>query len=148
MTSLALATMVPIALPNGDIQVGNVTLPPHAAADIAARLWELAGNAPAAVEGRIRCRLHLDRMFANAGRVRCWPTGAKEAGANVPAIYDGRRCVVRLGDTLTAVLLERGTHWRGFGMQWNDDALFGPTPTVAGERFSAMSGHVRLLKGA
>jgi hypothetical protein len=146
VTSIALATMVPTALPNGDIQVGNVTLPPHAARDIAARLWELAGNAPADVQGRIRCRQHLDRLFAHAGRVRCWPTGAKEAGVNVPAVYNGRRCVVRIGDAMTAVLLDRGNYWRGFSMIWNDDALFGPTPTVGVERFSAVGRHVLQLR--
>jgi hypothetical protein len=137
--NLALANFALTLTPDGEVQIGGVTMPCHAARDLAARLWELAGDAPADVQGRLRCRAHLDRDFANAGKVRCWPTGSKAAGANLPAVREGSRLVVRLSDSSIAVLLNHGSaYWTGFRMQLRDDSLAGPVAELAMpmERFS------------
>ena len=138
MTSPALASFALTLTPDGEVQIGGVTMPCHAARDLAARLWELAGDAPTDVAGRLRCRAHLDQLFRGASVVRCWPTGSKAAGANLPAIRAGSRVVVRLSDTSTATLLNHGTYCQGPRMQWRDDSLFGPVAELASpiERFS------------
>lgn len=148
MTSLALTPYLVASLPSGDVQIGALTMPANIAADLAARIWQAAGNAPAEVEGRIRCRAHLDRLYLNAGKVRCWPTGSKQLGANLPAIYDGRRCCVRIADTAVAVLLDHGVYHQGLMMSYRDDPLFGCVAEVARPmvRFSARGSQVLQLR--
>ena len=135
MTSL----LLPIAInPDGTYTLGQVTAPAHAWLDALAAAWAVMGNTPADVAGRLRCRAHLDAVFRGASVVRCWPTGSKAAGANLPAIRAGWRVVVRLSDTSTATLLNHGTYCQGPRMQWRDDSLFGPVAELASpmERFS------------
>ncbi len=140
-SALALTSFATSLTPDGRVRLGNLELDAHAARDLAARLWELAGDAPADVAGRLRCRSHLDQLFRGAAVVRCWPTGSKAAGVNLPAVRDGGRLVVRLSDTSTAVLLAHGTYWQGPRMQWRADSLFGPVAELATpmERFSCRS---------
>lgn len=127
----AVNLLLPAALlPNGHIQLGGVEMPVWMAKDALARVWEMCGDVPADVAGRIRCREVLDRDFARATPIRCWPTGSKARGANLPAIRDGNRLLVRVGDTQTAVLLDHGTYWQGPVMQLRDDSLFGVVSEV------------------
>lgn len=142
-TLLLPATM----LPNGHIQLGGVEMPVWMAKDALARVWEMCGDVPADVAGRIRCREHLDRVFSAASvvDVRDMQTGVV---GRFPAIRDGRRLVVRLGDSVTATLLDEGERWRGFGVQHRDDPIFG----VVGEvmrpfvRFSARGDVAKLIR--
>lgn len=138
MGSLALAhfTLTPNA--DGTITLGGVTLPAWAARDLAARLYAAAGDVPEEVAGRIRVRAALDRAYRDAVpiHVRDMQTGAV---GRFPALRDGRRLTVRLGDSVTATLLAEGSRWRGFGIQHRDDPLFGVVGEVMRpfQRFSA-----------
>lgn len=131
MTSLALTSWQITALLTGEVQIGGATMPASVAADLALRIYEAAQSVPAEVQGRVRCRTHLDAMFATAGRIRCWPTLDSKLAVVRPALFDGRRCVVRLTDTSTAVLLERGGYFRGYACNWREDALFGCVAEIA-----------------
>lgn len=71
---LALGNMTGALLPNGHIQIGDIEAPAHQVRDWLAHIWELTGQVPEEVEGRIACRLHLDRDFEGAGMVQCWAT--------------------------------------------------------------------------
>lgn len=147
--SLALANFLPTLDPaTGLVTIGGITAPPHHWRDILTRAWEVCGGMPEEVEGRIRCRAHLDHLYRDAGKVRCWPTGSKQLGANLPAIYDGRRCCVRVSDTAVAVLLDHGTYHQGLMMAYRDDPLFGPVAEVARPmvRFSARGTQVLQLR--
>ncbi len=123
--------LLPVTLTDdGLYTIGAVTAPAHAWRDALAAAWAVMGNTPADVAGRLRCRAHLDRDFAGASVVRCWPTGSKAAGANLPAVRDGKRLLVRVGDSTAAVLLDHGVYWQGPVMQYRDDSLFGVVAEV------------------
>lgn len=134
-------------LPNNHIQLGDVEVPVWMAKDALARVWELCGDAPAEVAGRIRCRQHLDALFAGAEVIDVRDMQTRAVG-RFPALRDGRRLVVRLGDSVTAILLEEGDRFRGFAVQHRDDAIFG----VVGEvmrpfvRFSAAANQARQIR--
>ena len=133
-------------LPNGHIQLGGVEMPVRMARDALARVWEMCGDVPAEVSARVRCRVHLDTLFAHASvvDVRDMQTGAV---GRFPALRDGRRLVVRLGDSVTATLLDEGERHRGFAQQWRADPLFGPVAELMEPlmRFSAASHQVNRL---
>jgi len=126
MTSpLALATLqLPTPTPDGQLTLGGVKAPGHVWADYLVRCLERCGDVPEAVAARVRVREHLDRVFSNATpvHVRSMQDGAT---GRFPAIRDGRRVVVRLGDSVTATLLDEGERARGFACQWRDDPIFG-----------------------
>lgn len=134
-------------LPNGHVQLGGVEVPAWMARDALARAWEVCGEVPAEVAGRVRCRAHLDTLFARASvvDVRDMQTGMV---GRFPAIREGRRLVVRLGDSVTATLLDEGERHRGFAQQWRDDPLFGPVAELMEPlgRYSAASVQVRQLQ--
>lgn len=147
-SSLALTSWPIAALPTGEVQIGSLTLPAHAARDLATRIYEAAGDVPHEVAGRVRCREHLDAEFRGAASVRCWPTGSKHAGASLPALRVGARLTVRTGDTTTAVLFEHGKYWNGFLCQWIDCPIYGPTFNMVAPfvRFSATGVQALLVR--
>lgn len=146
MTSL----LLPVTLTDdGLYTIGHVTAPAHAWLDALAAAWVVMGNTPADVAGRLRCRAHLDQLFRGAAVVRCWPTGSKAAGANLPAIRAGSRVVVRLSDTSTAVLLNHGgAYWQGFRMQFRDDSLAGRSLSSRRRWSGSRAGVRRLLRSS
>lgn len=146
--SIALLAFLPVAHDDGTVTIANINAPAAYWRDFLARAWEVCGGMPADVEGRLRCRAHLDALYRDAGKVRCWPTGSKQLGANLPAIYDGRRCCVRIGDTAVAVLLDHGVYHQGLMMSYRDDPLFGPVAEIAAPmvRFSARGSQVLQLR--
>lgn len=147
--TLALAGWAIAPNPDGSITIGTATMPASHAADLATRILQACGDTSAAQLGRVRCREHLDAMFEGAGRVRVWITHSKDRGWVRSAIFDGRRCVVRIGDTTTAVLLRDEAFCRGFVCGWRDDALAGPVAELAMPmvRMSARWGAVKSLRG-
>lgn len=148
MTSLALSTWLPTLDPEtGLVTIGAIEAPAEQWRDMLARAWEVCGEVPTEVSGRVRCREHLDAMFQGAGVVRCWPTGSKQLGVNLPAVWDGRRCTVRLGDTSVAVLLDHGTYHQGPMCQYREDSIFGCVAEMVSPmvRFSARGTQVLAL---
>ena len=149
MTSpLALATLqLPVPTPDGQLTLGGVTAPGHVWADYLVRCLERCGDVPEAVAARVRVREHLDRVFALATpvHVRDMQTGAT---GRFPAIRDGRRVVVRLGDTRGAVLLDEGERHRGFAVAWRLDDLHGIVSETARPfaRYSCASESVKQLR--
>ena len=137
--------IVPLA--DGSIQIGALTLPVFAARDVAVRILEACGDVPEEAQGRVRCREHLDRVFARSAVVYVRDMQTRATG-RFPAIRDGRRLVVRLGDSVTATLLDEGERHRGFAQQWRADPLFGPVAELMEPlgRFSAASVQVRQLQ--
>lgn len=133
-------------LPNGHIQLGGAEAPAWKVKDALARVWEMCGDVPADVAGRIRCREHLDTLFAHASVVDVRDMQTRATG-RFPAIRDGRRLVVRLGDSVTATLLDEGERHRGFAQQWRADPLFGPVAELMEPlgRYSAASHQVNRL---
>lgn len=148
MSSLALTSFQIASLPTGEVQIGALTLPGHAARDLAVRIMEAAGDVPAEVAGRIRCREHLDRLFAHIQLINVRDMASGAVG-RFPAYRDGRRLCVRLGDSVTATLLNEGERWRGFAVQHRDDPLFGVVGEVAMPmaRYSADGERARQLRG-
>lgn len=132
---------------DGTISIGAASMPAFAARDLAVRILEACGNVPEEVAGRIRCRQHLDALFAGAEVIDVRDMQTRAIG-RFPALRDGRRLVVRLGDSVTATLLEEGERFRGFAVQHRDDAIFG----VVGEvmrpfvRFSAAANQARQIR--
>lgn len=127
--TLALSTWQIAALPTGEIQIGNVTVPRFLAADIHGRIGDALAEAGTA--DRQTVRAHVDRLFASATvrKVR-WMLAGTYARCPV-VILDANHAWVRLADLTTAFLLRDGKYARGFAAQWRLDSVFGPVHELA-----------------
>jgi hypothetical protein len=122
--NLPLATFAIAANPDGTVTIGTATLPAWAARDLATRIAAAAGDIPEEVAARVKVRVELDRTFARATpiTVRDMQSGAT---GKFPAVRDEHRVIVRLSDSITAILLPEGERYRGFAVHHRFDPLFG-----------------------